>query len=822
MQGPNQRPRGSVVTFYSYKGGTGRSMALANTACVLAERERNDPDAVLVVDWDLEAPGLHRFFPPRLRGDTSAMDLGLDDQPGLIDVFIALAAALPEAEPANEEEAERAAAQAIAALPLARYITATEVPGVLLMRAGRDDDGLYSRRVNTFDWEALFRRAPGIYRALAERLAQHSRWVLIDSRTGVTDISGICTSLMPEKLVVVFTPNRQSLTGVRELVSRASAYRLASDDLRPLLVFPLPSRIEASLERLSRQWRYGHPDAGIVGYQPMFEHLLADCYGLARCDLKGYFDTVTLQQTPECAYGELISVRDGSADRLSLAASYRVFVDRLVSGRTPWEVAAAPEAQSAPPAPPVLEALPAAITAPSFADGIDAALGFGITAGTIASDPFADVLSPSVSPPNPAPTGLQARPPPPQPATAAPAAPAGVALRANTSPPPPATAARIFISWAPSDRERVARVAEALIQRGHQVSWDRDLLSSGESYSTVITRALDASDVVLVFWSRTSIESRSVEVEVFEGLRRGVLVPVMTDEVLPPLAFRNLHAFDFIRGDDAALARLVQVVEQTAARQPGEAVALPPAASASAPAAAPAAVGSRVSEATRRLARAPALGSPQAWTWAGIGVAAAVVLYGMWFARPDAQAPGPGPGPGNEIVAQRRADPPALPASIARRLVTVPTVTGLSTAEATTAATAVGLVVRWFDADTSQEYNSVDGLVREQSPAAKTDAPVGSVLRLTVATQTALVPVLSGNSLSDALAVLRASGLALGDIESVEGVGKVPGTVIGQTPQPGARLATGSRVNVSVAAASTGAKNKPKTARKSTKAALAE
>ena len=149
-------------------------------------------------------------------------------------------------------------------------------------------------------------------------------------------------------------------------------------------------------------------------------------------------------------------------------------------------------------------------------------------------------------------------------------------------------------------------------------------------------------------------------------------------------------------------------------------------------------------------------------------------------------------------------------------------VTGLSTAEATTAAMAVGLVVRLFDAETRQEYNSVDGLVREQSPAAKTDAPVGSVLRLTVATQTALVPVLSGDSLSDALAVLRASGLALGDVASVEGVGKAPGTVIGQTPQPGTRLATGSRVNVSVAAASTTARAKSKAVNPAKRAALAE
>lgn len=49
---------GQLITFYSYKGGTGRTMALANVACLLAREGRR----VLVIDWDLEAPGLHRFF----------------------------------------------------------------------------------------------------------------------------------------------------------------------------------------------------------------------------------------------------------------------------------------------------------------------------------------------------------------------------------------------------------------------------------------------------------------------------------------------------------------------------------------------------------------------------------------------------------------------------------------------------------------------------------------------------------------------------------------------------------------------------------------
>ena len=49
---------GDIVTFYSYKGGVGRSFALANIATLLARWGYT----VLCIDWDLEAPGLHRYF----------------------------------------------------------------------------------------------------------------------------------------------------------------------------------------------------------------------------------------------------------------------------------------------------------------------------------------------------------------------------------------------------------------------------------------------------------------------------------------------------------------------------------------------------------------------------------------------------------------------------------------------------------------------------------------------------------------------------------------------------------------------------------------
>src|SRR2546423_1461048 len=201
--------RGEIITFYSYKGGAGRTMALANVACLLADRV-GPGEQVLMIDWDLEAPGLHRFFPPRLVKPSAAFDLGLDATSGLIDLFLSLSEALPSRQAKSEEDSDAVVEAALRSVDFNLFIAETEIPVVKIIRAGRNEDGRYSQRVTKFDREGLFGRAPTVYRALAERLGKMFHYVLIDSRTGVTDISGICTSLLPEKLVVVFTPNRQS------------------------------------------------------------------------------------------------------------------------------------------------------------------------------------------------------------------------------------------------------------------------------------------------------------------------------------------------------------------------------------------------------------------------------------------------------------------------------------------------------------------------------------------------------------------------------------------------------------------------------------
>ena len=315
---------GEVVTFYSYKGGTGRTMALSNIAVLLARRE-NASVPVLMLDWDMEAPGLHHYFGQQ------------EECPGVLEFFEACRAQLERSE-AGQDDA-LLAQRVLEAIDWQQYVVRVDQGSPLyLMRAGRFDAS-YSERLAQMRWDRLFDACPALFRCFADTLARHFRYVLVDSRTGRTDSAGICTTLLPKKLVVVFTPNRQSLEGVDALVTRAIAYRRShEDEQRPLLVYPLPSRIEMGDGVQRAEWRRGDTQKGIAGYQPMFERLLRSSYGLPQITLDSYFDEVQLQQTKTFAYGEQLAVRlDQGGDRFSLTRTFEAFLQWLTGGYFPWQ-----------------------------------------------------------------------------------------------------------------------------------------------------------------------------------------------------------------------------------------------------------------------------------------------------------------------------------------------------------------------------------------------------------------------------------------------------------------------------------------------------
>ena len=344
-ESPEDGQPGKIVAFYSFKGGTGRSMALANIACLLAARATRP---VLMIDWDLEAPGLHRYFSRELFKSFKGSEDAQRSYPGLIDLFVELRGGLDGFSP-REPAGAAVAAALLQQVTISDFVVPTDRLNLHLLKAGAFDL-VYASKVSGFDWQDFYARASDMLRMLSERLAEDYEWVLIDSRTGLTDTSGICTMLMPETLVVVFTPNRQSVEGVVDLVRQAAKHRSASNDLRPLMVYPLPSRVEASEPTLRKLWRHGGKRTEVPGFQEAFENAFADIYQLDGCDLTAYFDEVQIQHVPRYAYGEDIAVlAEESRDRLSLTRSFERFLGRLVAETLPWEYQGSTEDEEQPP-----------------------------------------------------------------------------------------------------------------------------------------------------------------------------------------------------------------------------------------------------------------------------------------------------------------------------------------------------------------------------------------------------------------------------------------------------------------------------------------
>jgi MinD-like ATPase involved in chromosome partitioning or flagellar assembly len=221
---------GTIVTFYSYKGGVGRTMVLANVGVVLA----NWGYRVLLVDWDLEAPGLYEYLQPFARPTPL--------QGGVVDLL-------------SEDDESYDAAR------WRSYVTHVVTPDettILDFIPAGGSVGDYYERVQRLNLRESYAN-----RQLGERIeGLRTAWkdeydlILIDSRTGVSDIGGICTVQLPDLLCLCFTTNNQSFTGALEVARRANDQRSKSAlDRARLLMLPLVTRFESSVEfSLVQEW----------------------------------------------------------------------------------------------------------------------------------------------------------------------------------------------------------------------------------------------------------------------------------------------------------------------------------------------------------------------------------------------------------------------------------------------------------------------------------------------------------------------------------------------------------------------------------------
>jgi MinD-like ATPase involved in chromosome partitioning or flagellar assembly len=296
---------GQVVTFYSHKGGTGRTMALANVAWILAANGLR----VLTVDWDLESPGLHRFFKPFLRstpepssGVINMINRYLDDvarnDSRLNDLPLHLAR-------------------------VQRHVTSLdwEFPGggVLdYLPAGRQNSD-YATVLAGLNWDDFYERHGGgmFFDALRDDMKANYDFALIDSRSGFSDVADICTIQLPDILVDCFTLNDQGIEGA------ALVAQLIVDHQRSIRILPVPMRVDEA-----------EKNKADIGRSLARRHFTGFPQSLSDAELDRYWARVEVPYRSFYAYEEVLSTfGDPPGSPRSLLASYEAQASYLTDGR---------------------------------------------------------------------------------------------------------------------------------------------------------------------------------------------------------------------------------------------------------------------------------------------------------------------------------------------------------------------------------------------------------------------------------------------------------------------------------------------------------
>ena len=215
-----------TVAFYSYKGGVGRSLLLANAARFLATLGKG----VVALDFDFEAPGLHY----KLGGAQSSNFLG-----GAVPYLIATAEGTASPPPIEQH---------MMSVPVP-----TDADGWLrLMPAGAAPHQTYWAAFKELGDRLRLGDPSGRgFMALLDlqaRIADELKpdYLLIDARTGVTEFGGLATTVLADTVVCMFVANQESLDGTLTVVEAIKASpRLGNQ--RPIRVVPVLSRATAKL-----------------------------------------------------------------------------------------------------------------------------------------------------------------------------------------------------------------------------------------------------------------------------------------------------------------------------------------------------------------------------------------------------------------------------------------------------------------------------------------------------------------------------------------------------------------------------------------------
>jgi 5'-deoxynucleotidase YfbR-like HD superfamily hydrolase len=129
---------------------------------------------------------------------------------------------------------------------------------------------------------------------------------------------------------------------------------------------------------------------------------------------------------------------------------------------------------------------------------------------------------------------------------------------------------KIFLSHSSEDKTFVRKMSDILKSQGYETWLDEERIQIGKSISNEIGEALAKSDVVLVFLSKSSVQSNWVhqewELSFFEQVNRGkvYVLPLLIEECTIPPLLRDKKYADFTNNEsyETSLANLLRTLKQ--------------------------------------------------------------------------------------------------------------------------------------------------------------------------------------------------------------------------------------------------------------------
>ncbi|MFY0601481.1 MAG: tetratricopeptide repeat protein [Cyclobacteriaceae bacterium] len=224
-----------TVTFYSYKGGVGRSLTLSNMAKKLVDYGLN----VFVIDFDLEAPGLTYKFKDEIKETAVLKKKGIVDY---ISHFQETNSIPQDFEEYYTELKPR-----------------SEGKGKMhLMTAGQFKSPEYWDQLGKIDWIKLFEEdetGVPLLLDLKGRIKNELNpdFILIDSRTGVTPTASITLKLLADRCVILAVNNEENIDGAGIVLESLMSMK---EEIRPELYFALtriPYHNENDNERIKEK-----------------------------------------------------------------------------------------------------------------------------------------------------------------------------------------------------------------------------------------------------------------------------------------------------------------------------------------------------------------------------------------------------------------------------------------------------------------------------------------------------------------------------------------------------------------------------------------